>query len=1077
MGDEESSAGPRKVVRVLTAVDSTRRPAPQIAKLTIPKLRGAIPRERLFALLDQRGDRSLIWISGPPGAGKTTLAGSYLERSSRAVLWYRADGGDADLSTVFFHLREAALTLSRSASGLPLLSPEYLLDVPTFARNFFRSLFGLFAGAATLVVDNYQDAGEGMLDFVIKAAVAELPNHVNVLVLSRGAPPAPLATLQMQSALGTIDWEQLRLTSDEAQSIAAHAGIIDLDLVRSLYSRCDGWAAGLVLLLEYTKQVSAPRTQVVVHAKETLFNYFSSELFDAASAATQQLLLSTALMPSFSVSQAAQFASAEEAEQVLGWLYKRNFFMDCREGTERTYQYHALFREFLLARGKTFFSAQQRQELLLKAVHAFDGCGQTEVALTLAIDALAWNEATRLLRALAPNLLQQGRNAMLERWINAFPEPVLSQTPWLRYWLGAARLPFDPGGGRTAMEQAYAQFEKQGDEPACLLACSGILQSFFLEWGDLHPTDRWLEVFRKLIQKPDASWPADIQMQVLPCLTGIVLSHLGDPLLDWGNARAQELIDAATEPEQQLTMAHFVMTHFQMAGRWRQGAQLLQRVDELLARSTVSPLQTLLWSALKIAWYAMCSATCSESRGRAEINRFIELSETSGIRVLDSYGLGLGIYFALIWRDDALASQLLERMQTGRASHRALDVGHFNWLQAALALERGDLITASDSLHVSLEKALEGGARFALAQTRLLLAQLHQVQGNVAQALQEVEQTLDYARTASSLTFEHAGLLVKAYILLNSNQEQRGLVVLREGLQLGKNTGQSVIAPHALSRITSYLYSEALSRDIEAAYVRALIRCFNIPPASTDVPNWPWPIRIYTLGRFGVLRDDEPIKVSSKAQKKPLELLRALIALGGRAVDINDIMSILWPTEGPSARVSFDMALMRLRKLLGHPDAVALTDGKLTLDQQVCWVDAWTFQRALTRLDETEERTDAALLNLYRGRFLDRDGDAAWIVNTRDRLAAKFEHAVLHFGNLEERAERWEAAASIYRHALEQDNVHEEFYRGLMTCQHRLGQRAEAIKTYKRCRDLLSINLNIRPSAATEALYRRVLAG
>src|SRR4029077_20264547 len=109
-----------------------------------------------------------------------------------------------------------------------------------------------------------------------------------------------------------------------------------------------------------------------------------------------------------------------------------------------------------------------------------------------------------------------------------------------------------------------------------------------------------------------------------------------------------------------------------------------------------------------------------------------------------------------------------------------------------------------------------------------------------------------------------------------------------------------------------------------------------------------WPIRIYTLGRFSVLRGDDPIKFSAKTQKKPLELLRALIARGGRAVHINDIMNILWPAEGPSARVNFDMALMRLRKLLGSPDAVILTEGRLTLDPQVCWVDAWTFERAVT---------------------------------------------------------------------------------------------------------------------------------
>lgn len=1071
MGKRES----RTRVKVPAALDSVKHT--QLAKLSIPKLQAAIHRERLFALLDEQLKKPFVWIHAPPGAGKTTLVGTYLERSSRTVLWYRADAGDADLPTVFYYLREAALSVKKEASVLPLLSPEYLLDVPTFARNYFRTLFGLFDDTTVLVIDNYQDAGEGILDSVVKAAVAELPNHINLIVLSRSAPPTTFTTLQLQKILVTIDWEKLRLTLNEAQAIAAEARITDLKLVQALYADCDGWIAGLVLLLEYAKQVSMPQPQIMVRACEKLFNYFSNELFAALPSTAQHLVLCTALLPSFTVSQAAVFANTEEAEQILGWLYKRNFFIDCREGTERTYQYHALFREFLLERGKNFFSTEQRQALLLQSVSVFENNGQTEAALLLAIEATAWNDAARLTCVLAPKLLQQGRFSVLERWITTFPEPILNQSSWLLYWLGVARLPFDPAHGRSILEQAYAQFEQQGNALACLLSCSSILQSFFFEWGDQHPIDAWLEVFRGLIQNPDACWPNEIKMQALPCLAATVLRHTGDPLLEWGADSANALAYETSNPEQQVPLAFFVVAHSQMIGRWRRGAELLQHMDKLWASSPIAPLQSLQWSVLKITWSAMCSLTCSESHGRDQVNQFIEVSESSGIRVLDVYGLSQGIYFALIWRDVEMASRLLERMRTSLSPHRIMDVAHFHWLQTAIALERGDLVTANDSMRLSMEKVLECGARFGLAQNRLLLAQLHFVQGNVTQALQEVQQTIDYARTASSWTFEHAGLLVKAYILLNSNQPNPGQAALCEGLALGKKTGQSVIAPHALARITSFLYSEALNQHIEVEYVRTLIQAFNIQPAFHDVSNWPWPIRIYTLGRFTVLCDDKPIKSSSKAQKKPLDLLRMLIALGGRSVNIDDIMNVVWPDERGAARTNFDVALMRLRKLLVHPEALALTDGKLTLNDQVCSVDSWTFERAVTRLDATPDTDiDAKIFDLYRGAFLNREHNTPCIENMRDRLAAKFQRITLRFGKVEEQALHWEAAAHFYQRGLEQDNLHEEFYRRLMTCQCQLGQHAEAIKTYRRCRSLLSINLGTQPAPETDAVYQRALA-
>jgi hypothetical protein len=45
-----------------------------------------------------------------------------------------------------------------------------------------------------------------------------------------------------------------------------------------------------------------------------------------------------------------------------------------------------------------------------------------------------------------------------------------------------------------------------------------------------------------------------------------------------------------------------------------------------------------------------------------------------------------------------------------------------------------------------------------------------------------------------------------------------------------------------------------------------------------------------------------------------------------------------------------------------------------------------------------------------------------------------------------------------------------------MDCCAEQGHRAEAINAYRRCRELLSIVLNTRPSEQTELLYRRLSA-
>ncbi|GAN33774.1 MAG: hypothetical protein DYG83_17690 [Candidatus Brocadia sp. AMX2] len=57
------------------------------------------------------------------------------------------------------------------------------------------------------------------------------------------------------------------------------------------------------------------------------------------------------------------------------------------------------------------------------------------------------------------------------------------------------------------------------------------------------------------------------------------------------------------------------------------------------------------------------------------------------------------------------------------------------------------------------------------------------------------------------------------------------------------------------------------------------------------------------------------------------------------------------------------------------------------------------------------------------------------------------------------------------RKGLAVDNLAEEFYQHLMVCYQRLGQEAEAVKLYRRCRSVLLSALGVKPSSRTEEIY------
>ena len=140
----------------------------------------------------------------------------------------------------------------------------------------------------------------------------------------------------------------------------------------------------------------------------------------------------------------------------------------------------------------------------------------------------------------------------------------------------------------------------------------------------------------------------------------------------------------------------------------------------------------------------------------------------------------------------------------------------------------------------------------------------------------------------------------------------------------------------------------ALARGIETDYVRTLIRKRKLPPPGPGVADWPWPVALRTFGEFSIARDGEPLVSKGKAQKKPLELLKALITHGGRGVDATMLTGLVWPdAEGDDAKTSFDSNLYRLRKLLDIEGVLQLADGKLSLNPELVWLDVWAFEAAL----------------------------------------------------------------------------------------------------------------------------------
>ncbi len=248
-----------------------------------------------------------------------------------------------------------------------------------------------------------------------------------------------------------------------------------------------------------------------------------------------------------------------------------------------------------------------------------------------------------------------------------------------------------------------------------------------------------------------------------------------------------------------------------------------------------------------------------------------------------------------------------------------------------------------------------------------------------------------------------------------------------------------------------------------------------------------WPVTIYTLGRFSLLLNGQRADFGRKMPHRPLQFLKTLVALGGREIPVTTLTSVMWPdTDGDTAQRSFDTTLHRLRKILGDQRFILLKDGKVTLDSNYCWTDAWSFEQLLGQVQRIRNRDvtgkDAVkldkltdkMLNLYQGHFLAMEEVTAWSVSIRERLRSKYIHNLIEVGRYCEEHGFWDKAMRCYQKGLEVDDLVEVFYQRLMVCCLETGRFSEGMSVYRRCRQVLSIVLGLQPEAATESLYRQL---
>ena len=466
------------------------------------------------------GNGRLSGFLDPQAAGRLPWSAAILRPADFPALWYQLDEGDADLATFFYYLGQAAKKAApRKQKSLPLLTPEYRQGISTFTRRYFENLYERLKLPSALVFDNYQDVPEGSpFHEMILNGLSAIPEGVNVIVVSRKDPSPVFIRFQANQLMEILGWNELRLTLEESREMVRLRSKLkwSREWIEHLHKTTDGWAAGLVLMVENAKREGIEAQVVGKLTPEEIFRYFSNEVLGKTDKEVQDFFLQTAFLPQMTVKMAEELTGLPSADRILSTLSRDNYFTMKSFHTESIYQYHPLFRDFLLDRAGETLSPEALSALLKHAAIILEENGQVEAAVSLLQEVGDWDALVRLILKRAPLMVEQGRNRPLEDWLSTLPKDVIENNPWLLYWAGACRLPSNPSDCRPHFEKAFEGFKTQNDVNGICLALEGIVDSIIYAAADFKPLDQWIPVLEETRHRFKV-FPSDEIELILTC--------------------------------------------------------------------------------------------------------------------------------------------------------------------------------------------------------------------------------------------------------------------------------------------------------------------------------------------------------------------------------------------------------------------------------------------------------------------------------------------------------------------------------------------------------------------------------
>jgi DNA-binding SARP family transcriptional activator len=290
----------------------------------------------------------------------------------------------------------------------------------------------------------------------------------------------------------------------------------------------------------------------------------------------------------------------------------------------------------------------------------------------------------------------------------------------------------------------------------------------------------------------------------------------------------------------------------------------------------------------------------------------------------------------------------------------------------------------------------------------------------------------------------------------------------------------------SVPEFAAWLCSKALDYDVHPKFVQEVITSRNLPTPARASRKWPWTVWLELIGPFDITLDGQRLALTGKVAQKPLELIKLLACTKRHTLSLESAALQLWPEadELAAARKNLETTIARARKLIGDA-SIKVVEGRVQLAAALVGSD---LQYVLDTCAEAEtlahrggslpqlNRATEQLCELYEGELLQAEEDLPWLNSARQHLRNAFVRATLSLAtSLAQHQSQTEEITRLLETAIAREPLAEQLYAKLMQHYVAQGRKAEALHTFRRCRQSLSVIAGLAPSRETEVLKEQLL--